>query len=88
MLGKEEKSKDKNVTFGGMVQIEGKGKYVSFQWWVQLISASKDLLIWLLRLPLQLSPQLLTLLFPKDFFFKIEIFDLRKDNQKQNEPKS
>ena len=32
MLGKEEKSKDKNVTFGGMVQIEGKGKYVSFQW--------------------------------------------------------
>ena len=28
----EEKSKYKNVTFGGMVQIEGKGKYVSFQW--------------------------------------------------------
>ena len=27
-----EKSKYKNVTFGGMVQIEGKGKYVSFQW--------------------------------------------------------
>ena len=26
------KSKYKNVTFGGMVQIEGKGKYVSFQW--------------------------------------------------------
>ena len=27
----EEKSKYKNVYFGGMVQIEGKGKYVSFQ---------------------------------------------------------